>query len=683
MHGPTRALALLGGVAVVAALVVLAVREDAPHTLGDAPVVDAPAVERASDAAELPALGERGASRPDAVTTATHRGVADPVSARGASLGLAPPDVDDLPAGTVAFTLRVVDRASGAPLAGAVLELPATPWDVMSLADEGDREAHRAADDGTLRVVAAERIALVVVVRHPGHGTLRWRWGVPGAEDVPPTIDLPLVPVAAVEGRVVDDTGAPVAGAPVGAVTGPLRLPREVAEAWALPGRADDLDDGTHTATDAQGLYRITLPPPCIVDVVAAPAGHVEARASVDIAGPGTTAGVDITCVRLGGVRGRVLMDGAPFAGCSVRALVGDREMAGHASPLGDDGRYAFLALPPGPLRLEVGAWQRPYPIHEVPVEILPGTVLETDLAFADPRLPPIRGRVVWPDGEPVHAATVQMLSRQAHTPWDVRTDAEGRFEFEAWHDEPVIVHASFEGAQAFTHAGPGDEHLVLELPELGRIVFELVDARSGGPLDSPRMRHFGYDRIAVSTRGESDDDFGDVDHRRLDEECRAELWRPAGRYDVRIGGEAMGYGAMLLSGVDVPPRSAEPASVRVALDPGERVGWSFHRWEARPFSLAPPESAVFVVPEADVTVAVSSAPDVDALAAALRVTPAQLESSRLSLSRAGEGWLALPRGRYRLVFVPPITSSSPETFAVPRDDGRSQFVAYEVNWEP
>ena len=117
----------------------------------------------------------------------------------------------------------------------------------------------------------------------------------------------------------------------------------------------------------------------------------VSSRAEVlgVVGGTGTVAADAVTAAAATGgswsdASCRVLVDGAPLVGCSVRAKAGDGGLLQLVPPLGDDGRFELRGLPPGPLLLAVRAWQRPYPVHEEPVDVEPGTVLEIETGVVD-----------------------------------------------------------------------------------------------------------------------------------------------------------------------------------------------------------------------------------------------------------------------------------------------------------
>jgi protocatechuate 3,4-dioxygenase beta subunit len=236
------------------------------------------------------------------------------------------------PAGSAIVTVRA---AGGAPVAGAAVELRGTITWSATTGDDGVATLRGVGPTwGTLRASATGLAPASTMVSTSGDRT------------VPDRFELTLARGAAVSGRVVDETGAAIAGAQVvatsasepfpvvdvrrdGVTTGPdgaFTIPAVAAGTWRLDAR-----DGSH----APGAS-----PPFVVD------------------GVNPRGGLVVTLGAAGVVRGKVTSPaGAPIAGADVRVVT-----RGHVfwrprrqAFTDGDGRFVIDGLPRR--ELDVVAW--------------------------------------------------------------------------------------------------------------------------------------------------------------------------------------------------------------------------------------------------------------------------------------------------------------------------------------
>lgn len=331
---------------------------------------------------------------------------------------------------------RVVDP-EGQPLAGAeIWVVPRAPRDWTAYYKEGP--AAVSGSDG--------QFTLTDLPREGGIGLDVCRKGFLAESRTirePPLEPLRIVldPAVRIVGRVLDPTGAPVAGAQI--------------RAW-LSGESPDrpvsirpcrLLDAT-AETDAGGQFVLEALPPGWWTVRAEAAGwlsaeterrHVLAGASLD--------GVEIVLGAGAVLAGRVLApDGAPLAGAEVRAY---GERSDPRATTAGDGTYHLPGVEPGERTVEAT-----HPDHELASRTLVVASGENrlDLQLGASRRSEIRGRVLGPDGRPLAGARVVIpASSSAYSAADgsfVLLEKDGTYEIWADKDgyapgrtaEPVTV---------------------------------------------------------------------------------------------------------------------------------------------------------------------------------------------------------------------------------------------------
>jgi hypothetical protein len=313
-----------------------------------------------------------------------------------------------------------------------------------------------------------------------------------------PPYALKLEAGAFVGGRVVDDTGRPLAGAPV--------------EVVAMP--SDDLPEGL--SADEQGRFLIGPFPPGRYQVVARSPDHVllespEVRLRAD-----ATPQIELRLARAARLTGRVLDEhGVPMSGVPVTAvalsegraptadeltvLAGALPLAAEAAGLparaimkqgnirtgttDSQGRFVLDEMPPGRARLEI-VHPELLPMRREPILLTPGERKEIgDLTIQAGAL--LNGRVLDENGQPVEAARIEARPRGKGPPARVATDRDGRFVLRvAPGDYSLIAVASARAPQSVfaLHAAPGgsDPPLELRLPRADGAVEGEVHDRAG-----------------------------------------------------------------------------------------------------------------------------------------------------------------------------------------------------------
>lgn len=175
----------------------------------------------------------------------------------------------------------------------------------------------------------------------------------PGEQKTGLLLALAEMPVA-IQGRVLDDQGMPVAGAVV--AVNARRVESDAEGRYALRGL--DLGDTAITAKKE---------------------GYAPAYQPVSY--DGARRDVDLVLQRCGGIRGAVEgPDGRPAAGVPVLAISrgDDDTYQPHDARADGNGGYLFEGLPPGIYYLKAGAGADPFDVTGAPsVQVLPGQVVD------------------------------------------------------------------------------------------------------------------------------------------------------------------------------------------------------------------------------------------------------------------------------------------------------------------
>lgn len=300
-----------------------------------------------------------------------------------------------------------------------------------------------------------------------------------------------------VRGRLVDEHGAPIAGAAV-------RLFAE--HSWAddvaaprLAGRGDLR--GFETATDAAGEFRITAPVPTAqrtvlailpdrfheaVTRVFAEAGERVSPALV----PGDRDLGELRVASTGALTGRVLdAQGQPVA--DVELGIGDaRDVSFERDTRTDaEGRYRIAHAPVGTYGVHARS-PRHLDAFEPGIIVAPGVdtaVRDLVLALA----PTLAGRVVDEHGKPLADARLSALALDDGRESCGASEADGRFEVALRADVPHVLWAELDGyarwgtphdrANSFA---PGSRDIAVVLRALPRMRFKVVDADGSAPIE-------------------------------------------------------------------------------------------------------------------------------------------------------------------------------------------------------
>lgn len=246
---------------------------------------------------------------------------------------------------------RVVDEA-GAPVAGASLVASSQgAWRPGRL-PAGDRA--RSGDDGRFRLVRLEPERMHhLVVEHPRFAATEMEVTAPVAGAARPGVEVVLVRGNAANGLVFAADGRPLAGAEV-------RLSRVRQGGFRFVprmGRPGDEPDEPHTATDAEGRFRLANVLPGPYDLHVAAAGHAPLRVpGVEVPEAPTDGDLGSVYLEPGAdVAGRVVdAAGEPLAGVEVHVYARDllTGMTGASADervaTGADGRFTLPDLTPG-----------------------------------------------------------------------------------------------------------------------------------------------------------------------------------------------------------------------------------------------------------------------------------------------------------------------------------------------
>ncbi|MBZ0232391.1 MAG: carboxypeptidase-like regulatory domain-containing protein, partial [Deltaproteobacteria bacterium] len=305
--------------------------------------------------------------------------------------------------------------------------------------------------------------ALQVVVRADGYGAAVIEATPSGRV----RRDIVLTPEAVVAGRVVDEHGAPVALAKVWLEPdlGRRRPPEQSATLFAVTG-----DDGRFRIEGVRaGQHRVG----------AAARGQTAQRHTVALAA-GERDELVLTLAATGQLRGRVVRNGQPVIGATVRPRYGVSDSA-VSQP---DGSFVLDRVPPG--EIELTAY--PYVVKSPETVAVTGGAA-TDVTLQVAHMASLRG-TIRRHGTPVPYArvTVRGPSQLA-----ARADAEGRYQLEGLYPGTHVYVADDVRMRAFgdgeVEIAEGEDRVLdLELTSGARVAGMVVDA-AGQPVASAFVR--------------------------------------------------------------------------------------------------------------------------------------------------------------------------------------------------
>ncbi|MGC8640665.1 MAG: sigma-70 family RNA polymerase sigma factor [Isosphaeraceae bacterium] len=373
--------------------------------------------------------------------------------------------------------LRVIDRDSGAPIAGAEVTVETDSGARPGLGDEPILIARLTTDKAGRCTIEFPRVLPKIIAIgcqragyvNGGYGPLVESAGgtIPGEH----TIEMERG--ITIGGVVKSRDGKPVAGAKV-----------------IVMATAPDRTHGVQlkATTDAQGRWRSDEMPRgwgdarvCVThpdyvstlierDVRISSAFDLKARRAETVLDEGVA------------LAGRVLDDqGRPLAGAAV-ALGSDRRIGNPGYPtISTDaqGRFRFGHIPEGTQTVTVQA-----PGH---APALADVVVAPGMKPVEFRLGPghlLRGRVVNKEGKPLDGVTVQAMDWKGHMSldWTTKTSADGRFSWKSAPTEPILLTLTRPGfvmlGQREFQADKPEKTLTMYPPL--RVRGRVTDARTG-----------------------------------------------------------------------------------------------------------------------------------------------------------------------------------------------------------
>lgn len=294
------------------------------------------------------------------------------------------------------------------------------------------------------------------------------------------TLDFRLSTEFTVSGRITDERGAPVPGAKV--TTSSTHF--------------------NHVASDADGHYAMRGLDP-LAQELPLRVEHdrfVPASAEVRATGSGTTTH-DFVLQRGARVEGIVLgPDGRPL--CEAALWIGfNRYIDGVPKATSrDDGSFTFAHVAPGDHTL--GGEAAGLPAANARLVVPPETerVEGVELRFATGRF--LAGIVTDAAGAPVAGASVNASRDGSIFDRYSTTDADGRFRLQSLSDPPLVVMTVARGftVRRESFAVLDRDDVVLVLASAGRLAGRVVDAVSGEPIESFRIR-FVQPQLEVGDR--------------------------------------------------------------------------------------------------------------------------------------------------------------------------------------
>jgi protocatechuate 3,4-dioxygenase beta subunit len=410
--------------------------------------------------------------------------------ADGQSRPALPPSTLPAPFADLPFHGRVVARATGAPIEGAVVLPP------------GEGLPRTTGADGRFELLVLSGGLQNATVHAAGYGAAALRL-VPGHERADRALRVELLAGATLRLRVLEPDGRPAEGlrAELSGSTANTWPPG----AWLVEGNGSERDAAR--VEDGVAVFEDVAPGSALSVLVRAPGpGSSRGPCWRGATGPVVLAPGEVREVLLRlperyPVAGRLVDEGgAPLAGERVwvvrrGAPAEPRLLSSGVTPFAtartdDDGRFRFDAVP-------AGSWWVGLAPPGVPLEagarvsLAQAVALEGPLEELELRAAPgasLRGRVVDPTGGPVEGAFVQADAARTFDRAPTTTDADGRFALHALLAGEVEVEVQppwyrWDGlGRASLRLEAGARELTLRLPGPGSLAH--VALRFDPPLD-------------------------------------------------------------------------------------------------------------------------------------------------------------------------------------------------------
>jgi len=455
----------------------------------------------------------------------------------------------------VAMPLRVVDRETELPIAGAKIRDSALAIDVATT------DAH-----GLARVEVAVGAGFDLAAVADGYRSVHWvaSLGEAPAPEGEPVASFPLTKLGWAQGRVLAPDGAPLAGTWVGQECPGSSTPAlddELRERYGLSEYAYESRVDVDERTGDDGRFRIPiLSCDGTVVLVAGHPDHPAVRTEPLPAPPsGGVVRADLRFRRSGGAHGLVTRNGKPWRDGEVLAFDADGYGLARVG-IDSDGRFSLSGLTAGPVRLELRGTLSRTVLASAEVVVPPDDLVEQHLAWTQ-SLDFIRGRVVDSGGAPSAGARVFARSRDRRgvpRSATASADAEGAFALEVAAGALFDVRATHGDRTSATRSDvvAGTEGLELVLIDRGTLRLALVDAETGAPIATTT----GTPIVTWSRNGAGG--FGDF-RRGPDVNGEVEATVDAGRFDVHVHAASDGYAPARVDGVSVP---ADGESERVVI---------------------------------------------------------------------------------------------------------------------
>ena len=302
---------------------------------------------------------------------------------------------------------------------------------------------------------------------------------------------------AVVTGRVVDATGAPVAGARVTSTESGMLLDRLSRAGSALLDR--DIgklgDQLTRTAagepqpllalTDADGAFRVAGLHPGSASLRVSCAGYGGKQLQVEVPTCGETAKAEDVVLMTGCVvKGEARRGGRAVAGVQVGVVVDGVAITAVTDA---NGRYELRDLPPGEHRVAARYSTFPTVRAKDVARLVAGGSAKIDVELPQGRT--IRGIVTGSDGQAVEGALVLLRGEQGNP---VMTDSNGAFEIEAPNRDVALVVGQFDRSTRRTIDVPADQDRVdvrIEWLRAGTVSARLLGLPGRKPLQGVLVR--------------------------------------------------------------------------------------------------------------------------------------------------------------------------------------------------